>query len=142
MNTLLDALENEYKLLAKKRSELTNEIRLISEKISAVSNTIISYGGQIPTTDNNEPYSLLSHNPITYSKDAPWRDKVLFALQTLNRPATADEISNFIHSQDNSKSLDAILSMVTQYCSKLFKSHELVLKGKEGKKNKYFFKTN
>lgn len=130
MNALLEALYKEY-------TELNTKLQKVAELITA-------YGGDNP---GEKPVPVITKvypprpaPPVEYPIDGTWKAKVLFALDEAERPVTAHEVGNILHSYENEKSIEVCLNMATQYCSSLGAAGEIGVE--KGYKNKYFLLPN
>jgi hypothetical protein len=141
MDILVDTFQKEYKTLTAQYKELNSQLKGVSEKISAISKAIQSYGGTLPIEENEEVNNSNSHPIHLYPKNASWRDKIRFALNNINKEASATDIAEFIYQQEPIPDKKSnTFNMVTQYCSNMFKAGELISAGKHGKKNLYLIK--
>ncbi len=129
MSTLLDALYKEY-----------NELK---QKIDKVSDLIVSYGGKIPTS---RPDFILSSQGSyksttkVYPDTGTWKEKIMYALEDFNNPATAKMITMRLIQLEPEMSEEHIHNMVTQYTSAMARAGE-IMKDDSDFRHKYFIRS-
>lgn len=110
----------------------------LSQKLQKISDLISAYGGDPPTLDDSKPpqqiiptavapkvntANSIKNLPVieSYPQHGSWREKMLYGLKHLGKPVTAQELTEYVLTAEQSCNITSITNTTAQYLSKLDK---------------------
>ena len=127
---VIETLTHEFESLVQKSEELKKGLQNVTERQNAISTLLSLYN------KNEENVSFVTPHSNTYPLNGKWKDKIIYAINSLGHPSVPAEITEFLSKQETFPNYSKLKQLIYFYLSDLYKKGVLAA-DTEGKAYKY-----